>query len=70
MESQNLFSVSQFIEKNPAFTNGGIRSIIFHSDKNGLAQSGALLRIGRKILIHSTNFYKWIEDQNQQGSSS
>lgn len=70
MESQNLFSVSQFIEKNPAFTNGGIRSIIFNADKNGLAQSGALLRIGRKILIHSSNFYKWIEDQNQQGSSS
>jgi hypothetical protein len=40
----------QFIEKNQAFTNGGLRSLIFNEHTNGLSKSGAIIRLGRKRL--------------------
>ena len=58
-------SVRQFIEKQPAFTNGGLRALIFNEYSNGLAKSGAIVRIGRKILIDETKFFTWIESQNK-----
>ncbi len=51
----NLYTVKQFIYKHNAFTYGSIRSIIFYEHKNGLKESGAILRIGRKILIDEKN---------------
>jgi hypothetical protein len=61
------FTIPQFILKQPAFTNGGIRSLIFNENENGLAQSGAIVRIGRKILIDHDKFFSWVEWQNQGG---
>jgi len=62
------FTVQQFTEKHPAFTNGGLRSLIFNEATNGLKQSGAILRIGRKVLIDETKFFGWVEAQNQVGA--
>jgi hypothetical protein len=61
------FTVPQFIIKHPAFTAGGLRSLIFNERSNGLAQSGAIVRIGRKVLIDEAKFFAWIEAQNQGG---
>lgn len=61
----NLATVNQFTEKNPAFTQGGMRSLIFNEDKNGLSKSGAIVRIGRKVLIDCDKFFAWIEAQNK-----
>ena len=58
-------TVKQFIQIYPAFTNGGIRSLIFNEHQNGLAQSGAIIRIGRKLLINEVNFFSWVESQNR-----
>jgi hypothetical protein len=63
---KNLSTVNQFVEKHPWLTKGGIRSYIFLQDTNGLAASGAIIRIGRKILIEEDKFFKWIETQNQE----
>lgn len=63
-----LLTVNQFAEKQPAFTIGGLRSLIFNECSNGLAKSGAVIRIGRKVLINETKFFAWVEAQNQ-GSS-
>ncbi|NOT10990.1 MAG: hypothetical protein HOP23_04005 [Methylococcaceae bacterium] len=60
----NIHTVRQFQEKHPAFTIGGLRSLIFHEHTNGLAKAGAVLRIGRKVLIDEFKFLKWIESQN------
>ncbi|WP_292553691.1 hypothetical protein [Methylobacter sp.] len=58
-------TVNQFVEKQPAFTRGGLRSLIFNENQNGLAKSGAIVRIGRKVLINPDKFQVWIESQNK-----
>lgn len=58
------FTVQQFTKKHPAFTNGGLRSLIFNEHSNGLAKSGAIVRIGRKVLIDETKLFGWVEAQN------
>jgi len=68
-----LKTVEQFSKDNPAFTQSAMRNIIFkaesrHTSKgviqgNGLIESGALKRLGRKVLIDETAFYEWIDSQ-------
>lgn len=60
-------TVNQFCERNPAFTKGGLRALIFNEHQNGLAKSGAVVRIGRKVLICDSKFCAWIESQNKGG---
>ncbi len=63
-----IFStVNQFTDKHQAFTKGGIRALIFNENQNGLAESGAIVRMGRKVLINESKFFAWIEGQNQRG---
>jgi hypothetical protein len=64
MNIQTLLSyltVNQFSEKHPAFTRGGLRALIFNGNQNGLAKSGAIVRIGRKVLINEPKFFSWVE---------
>lgn len=60
-----LSTVNQFTAKQPAFTTGGLRALIFNEHTNGLAKSGAIVRIGRKVLIDETKFFIWVESQNK-----
>ena len=60
----NLSTVKLFSSKYPAFTKGGLRALIFNENINGLAQSGAIIRIGRKVLISEEKFFAWVESQN------
>lgn len=55
----------QFVAANPAFTMGGLRSYIFYEDLNGLKASGAIKRIGRKILIDPERFNSWVATNPQ-----
>lgn len=67
-------TVEQFSRDNPAFTIPALRNLIFkaevrHTSKgvikgNGLLEAGAIVRIGRKVLINESSFYLWIEHQN------
>ena len=52
----DYLTVQQFTEKHAAFTNGGMRSLIFNEDENGLSTAGAIVRLGRKVLIIKLNF--------------
>ena len=58
-------TVQQFTAKHAAFNKGGIRSLIFNEFTNGLAKSGAIVRIGRKVLIDENLFFSWIQSQNK-----
>jgi hypothetical protein len=58
-------TVKQFCERHPAFTTGGLRSLIFNETQNGLAKSGAIVRIGRKVLIDEGKFFAWVKAQNE-----
>jgi hypothetical protein len=61
-------TVNQFSEKHSAFARGGLRALIFNENKNGLAQSGAIVRVGRKVLIDEGKFFAWIAAQNQSAA--
>jgi hypothetical protein len=66
-------TVEQFSQRNPAFTPAALRNLIFKADErestkgriagNGLIQSGAIVRIGRKVLIVESRFFDWVEAQ-------
>ena len=56
MESPVLLTVRQLVEKHPALTEGGVRYDIFHEKENGLAESGAIIRYGRKIIILESKY--------------
>jgi hypothetical protein len=58
-------TVQQFTKRHPAFTVGGLRSLIFNEHTNGLSKSGAVVRIGRKVLISEAFFFIWLEAQNK-----
>ena len=58
-------TVNQFTAKHPAFNTGGLRSLIFNEHQNGLAESGAIVRIGSKVIIDESKFMGWIESQNK-----
>lgn len=55
-----LMTIRQFVSANPAFTLGGIRNYIFFEEVNGLKTSGAIQRIGKKILINVDKFFDWV----------
>lgn len=67
MTAIQYLTVSQFCENHRAFKPGGLRSLIFNERTNGLAESGAIVRIGRKVLIDEAKFFAWVEAQNQGG---
>ncbi len=65
---QTLRTTNQFCERHPAFTVQAVYSLIFNQDKNGLKDSGAILRVGRKILIDEAKFFAWIRKINGQAA--
>jgi hypothetical protein len=60
MSIPTLSRIKTFCKKHPDFVSGGLRHLIFNEDNNGLAESGAILRIGRSIFIDEEMFFNWI----------
>ena len=66
-----LYTVGQFAKAEPAFSPAALRNLIFkaelrHSSKgvvpgNGLIESGAIVRRGRKVMIHRDRFLAWVQ---------
>ncbi len=66
--SSTLHTVKSLAEAHPAFTVASLRSLIFNSTDrqssrgrikgNGL--DGAIVRIGRKVLIDEAKFLAWV----------
>jgi hypothetical protein len=69
MTALTYLTVNQFSEKHTAFTRGGLRALIFNENQNGLAKSGAIVRIGRKVLIDEGKFFAWVAAQNQRSAA-
>lgn len=67
---QVFYTVAQFAEVEPAFTQAALRNLIFkaeprHSSKgeipgNGLIECGAIVRKGRKVMLHRERFLSWV----------
>ena len=71
---QTLFTVEQFATAQPAFTAAALRNLIFKAGArqstkgeilgNGLIECGAIVRVGRKVLIDEHRFFEWVRRQN------
>ena len=67
----NLRTIKQFARQHPAFSESGLRNLVFMAEKrhtnkgttlgNGLG--AALVRIGRRVLIDEQKFFEWVESQ-------
>jgi len=54
-------TVKQFSQKDPAFPESGLRWLIFNAATNGLDKYEVIVRCGRRVLINTSNFYKWLK---------
>ena len=74
---RDLFSVAQFSERRPAWTQASLRNYILNAaDRvnsrgeripgNGLAEAGAIVRVGRRVLIDEQAFFRWIAEQQKR----
>ena len=69
-----LYTVADFPNAYPAFTEPSLRNLIFKAGRrhssdgeipgNGLIEAGAIVRIGRKVLIDADRFFDWVRQQN------
>ena len=69
MTERTLLTVKQLAEKHPAFPQGGIRWQLFNEKQNGLAESGAVIRVGRKVLIDEDRYFAWLDRQNRRAAA-
>jgi hypothetical protein len=68
-----ILTVKQLSDRNPAFSQGSIRALIFNAKPrksttgeipgNGL--DDCIVRIGRKLLINEVKFHLWLERQGK-----
>lgn len=75
-----LKTINQFSETNPAFTPGALRALIFKANPrvthegevpgNGLIECGAIIRLGRRVLIDEAKFFTWVEQQQPTGQAA
>ena len=56
-----FLTVRQFTEKQPAFTAGGIRSLLFYRGDDA-ERAGAVVRFGRRVLIDEPRFLSWVRE--------
>ncbi len=63
-------TISQFSDRNPAFTPAALRNLIFKATPrksslgdipgNGLSEAGAIIRLGRRVLLDEAKFLAWV----------
>ena len=74
---RDLFTVEQFSERRPAWTKPSLRNLILYAEDrqnsrgeripgNGLAEAGAIVRVGRRVLIDEAAFFIWIAAQQRR----
>lgn len=71
-----LFKIPQFSERHPAFSQAALRNYILNAEDrlnsrgeripgNGLLEAGAIIRIGRRVLIDEQKFFGHIAAQQK-----
>lgn len=65
MDASPYLTIREFAIKYSTFTESSIRWLIYNNTEN--FNEAVVRRVGKnKILISVRDFWKWIEDQNQQ----
>lgn len=63
----NLKTVRTLANDYPGvLTEGGLRWQIFNETKNGLSSAGAIVRVGRKVLIDTDRYFAWMYNQSKE----
>lgn len=60
-------TVNQYVESHPYHSMGAFRWILFNRATNGLSKAGAVIKIGKKILIDTEKAEAW-EDSQREGA--
>lgn len=58
-----LIPVNKWNDYHDSPSKGGLRRLIFFANSNGFDK--CIRRIGRSVLIHEVEFFKWVEEQNR-----
>lgn len=56
-----FLTIRQFADKHPAFSQGGLRSLLFYRGDDA-EKAGAVVRFGRRILIDESRFLTWVRE--------
>lgn len=59
--AKRLYTVKQTAQSYPAFSEGGLRHLIFNAKSNGFA--ACIRRFGRRVIIDADAFEAWIDNQ-------
>ena len=65
MRIPTLLTISQFSVKHGFISNSGLRFQIFNEKNNGLEMAGAIVRVGRRVLIDEERYFAWIDSQQK-----
>jgi hypothetical protein len=60
---ENLRTVKQFVQECPAFTEQGIRWLIFNAESNGF--SAVIVRVGRRVLLDREEFRRFLAETSR-----
>ena len=63
MNQPQFYTVPQFCEKYPAFTEASLRWLLFNRESNGLA--AAVVQLGRRVLIDEAAFIAWLREHRE-----
>ncbi len=56
-----LLPVKHLVQRHPNIgTEAAVRFQVFQAETNGLAEHGAVLRVGRKVLIDADRYLDWL----------
>lgn len=67
MNAEKLATVHQTVQRRPFLSEKGLRQLIFRATENGLDESGAVRRLGRRVLIDLEAFDRWVEESSGAG---
>jgi len=60
-----IITVSELSKRHSAFTEASLRWLIFRARDNGLDASGAIVRVGRRLLIDEDLFISWLRSNQK-----
>ena len=64
MSVPKLLTIKQFCAVHPAFTEAGIRHLVFNENTNGFHK--CIRRIGSRILIVEKEFFVWVNELDKR----
>jgi len=59
----HICTVEQTAKEIPALTEPAIRWHLFNRELNGLTKSGAVIKVGRRVLLDLPKYVDWLKSQ-------